>query len=116
MQACEKPPCLTRREWRSIEPLLPRNPAGRQRIDDELFVTSMLLMRATRCSAEEVAVVLGINANSLRTRFKRWKASGLLDRIEQAAQPALLRLRQTWRKGWLTNRVERRVRSGAVAP
>lgn len=121
MQAYAKPPSLTRSEWRSIEPFLPRNAAGRPRIDDELFVVGMLLRKATRASLEECARACGLNPSSLTTRHRRWERDGVLEAVEKAGEPAILRLRQTWQRGWATGWLcrrddpqGRRVRSGEL--
>src|SRR4051812_7447456 len=71
---------LTDAQWQKIQPLLPVRKAGRRRIDDRTTVAGILLSLSSGCPWRELPKVYG-NANTLMSRYNRWKADGTLDRI-----------------------------------
>ena len=76
-------PDLTDAQWRKIEPLLPARKAGRRRIDDRTTVEAILLSLRTGCPWRELPPSYG-NANTLMSRYNRWKKDGTTGRITAA--------------------------------
>ena len=74
---------LTDAQWRKIEPLLPTRKAGRRRMDDRTTVAAILLSLRTGCPWRELPPSCG-NANSLMSRYARWKNDGTPAKITAA--------------------------------
>jgi hypothetical protein len=77
-----------------LEPLLPsRSHAGKPRSPDRPFLDALFYAAATRCT-------LGClppgypNANSIRSRMRRWEADGTLDRLMDAGEPVIARMKR----------------------
>ena len=71
---------LTDAQWQKIQPLLPVSKAGRRRCDDRTTVAGILLSLRTGCPWRELPAIYG-NANTLMSRYSRWKNDGTIDKI-----------------------------------
>jgi len=76
-------PGLTDAQWKRVQPLLPVRKAGRRRVDDRTTVAGILLSLRTACPWRELPAIYG-NANTLMSRFNRWRKDGTLDLITAA--------------------------------
>ena len=76
-------PLLTAAQWKKIAPLLPVFKGGKSRLDDRRIVSGILLALATSCPWRELPPIYG-NANTLQSRYRRWRADGTLDAICKA--------------------------------
>ncbi len=82
---------LTDTQWARIEPLLPpRRPpkgstGGRPRHDDRTMINGMLWILRTGAPWRDLPARYG-PPSSVSTRFYRWQANGLWDRIFAAVQ------------------------------
>lgn len=71
--------------WKRLEPLLPGKvgDSGAKGRDNRLFIEAVLWMGRTGAPWRDLPVELG-NWHTTYTRFKRWSASGVWQRIVQA--------------------------------
>jgi transposase len=89
---------LTDREWRAIEPHLPRQKSGPRRRHDRETVTAFLFAQAAGVSLDSLPDCGFPNPLSLRTTMQRWRASGELDAVLQAGQPARERMQRRYKQ------------------
>ena len=76
-------PYLSDAEWQKVQPLLAVRKAGRPRVDDRTTVEAIVLSLRTGCPWRELPAIYG-NANTLMSRYNRWKQDGTIDRITAA--------------------------------
>jgi transposase len=76
---------LSDAEWARLEPLLPPRQAGRPRKDDRLVVNGILWKLATGAPWRDLPERYG-PWQTVYTRFRRWTAAGVWDRIFAAVQ------------------------------
>ena len=76
-------PYLSDAAWRKVKPLLAVRKAGRRRVDDRTMVEAIVLSLRTGCPWRELPAIYG-NANTLMSRYNRWKQDGTINRITAA--------------------------------
>lgn len=76
---------LSDAEWERLGPLLPPHTSGKARKDDRLVVNGILWKLATGVPWRDLPERYG-PWQSVYTRFRRWTASGVWDRIFAAVQ------------------------------
>jgi len=89
-------PMITAREWKSLAPLLP--PAGgpgKPRQDDRRYVSAFFYAAACKCSLDSLPPAYG-NAQSLRSRRRRWERDGTMARLMQAGEPVVARMHRDY--------------------
>jgi hypothetical protein len=89
---------LTDREWRAIEPHLPPHKSGPRRKNDRATVAAFLFAEAAGVSLDSLPDCGFPNPLSLRTTMQRWRASGELDAVLQAGQPARERMQRRYKQ------------------
>lgn len=78
---------LTDDEWLIIDPLLPRNSRGVERVDDRRVINGILWRFRTGSSWRDVPERYGPRT-TLYNRFTRWPAAGVWDRLLIAVSEA----------------------------
>ena len=76
---------LSDAEWERLRPLLPPHTSGKVRKDDRLVVNGILWKLATGVPWRDLPERYG-PWQSVYTRFRRWTAAGVWDRIFAAVQ------------------------------
>jgi hypothetical protein len=89
-------PMINAREWRAIEPLLPPTGGpGKPRLDDRLMLSGFYYAAACSCTFDSLPKGYG-NAQSLRSRRRRWSADGTFDSLMQAGAPVIARMKANY--------------------
>ncbi len=76
---------LTETEWARLQPLLPPRKAGKPRQDDRRILNGILWKLATGAPWRDVPERYG-PWQTVYTRFRRWTAAGVWDRLLAAVQ------------------------------
>ena len=74
---------LSDEEWSIMEPLLPQNSRGVDRVDDRRVINGILWRFRAGCSWDDVPDRYGPRT-TLYNRFVRWRRAGVWDRLLQA--------------------------------
>jgi hypothetical protein len=89
---------LSDREWKTIQPHLPPQRSGPRRRFDRETVTAFLFAQAAGVSLDSLPDCGFPNPLTLRTTMQRWRASGDLDAVLQAGQPAQARMQRQYKQ------------------
>lgn len=74
---------LSDQQWASIEPHLPRNRPGARRVDDRRVLSGIIHVLKSGCRWQDCPAVYG-PPTTIYSRFHRWSARGLWQRLFQA--------------------------------
>jgi transposase len=87
-----KLPALTDKEWRAVEPIIPRPARGPQPKSDRTIIGALCYMKAAGCSAESLPKGYPPSV-AIRTRLRRLETAGVMPKILDAAAPATQRIK-----------------------
>ena len=74
---------LSERQWRAIEPLLPKNQPGARRTDDRRVISGIVHVLKTGCRWQDCPSVYG-PSTTIYNRFRRWTMRGIWRRLFEA--------------------------------
>lgn len=70
-------------QWAAIEPLLPKNQPGAQRVDDRRVISGIIYVLKVGCRWQDCPAVYG-PPTTVYNRFHRWAMRGLWRRLFEA--------------------------------
>jgi transposase len=70
-------------QWEAIEPLLPKNQPGAQRVDDRRVISGIVHVLKTGCRWQDCPDVFG-PSTTVYNRFNRWARRGLWQKMFNA--------------------------------
>lgn len=74
---------LSDAQWEAIEPLLPKNQPGAQRVDDRRVISGIVHVLKTGCRWQDCPDVFG-PSTTVYNRFNRWARRGLWQKMFNA--------------------------------
>jgi transposase len=74
---------LSDAQWKAIEPLLPKNQPGAQRVDDRRVISGIVHVLKTGCRWQDCPGVFG-PSTTVYNRFNRWARRGLWQKMFNA--------------------------------